>query len=453
MDTLVLDLVKLILNQLGATESILYGVDIGSNQEYIDTLGDLARFKIALLANNRYWINETISKIKDPIAIKWIVKHNYYEYYDLLIESIPNRFKNIRYFSYLYIDKRFDLLDKELHEYANIDSRNDEDGPYYAFYLCGRKGIVSILDEREYFGELDLEAESFYFHFVRGLSIGQHRELFEQYSPAINTGARIIMLLNFKDRDYVLQQYRLLDPNFEHISYLTSDITVISPELFRAHVGGDDDAYHNLKFLMLNRQFQYTRYMTCKLSERYAMDCILIGCLLSDINMISEVYNHFDDHNLLNEHLKRCCASDLILTTFNLKIEANKTLYELVQKLQPYFIDGYECLKYFSYHQDIHSTIMIVIKRLSNHYMDMCNAKAIRELYGIVSEYIDDEQCKLLVDAPIIGYSNNNHVVKKLVALKFSKLVSLARKLGIVFDQHTTKERLIIEIIKTKMLL
>lgn len=347
MDTLCLDLQRLNHSFLKASDAVLFGVDIGNNEEILDMFGSLAKFKIALQTHNYYWINELIDTIHDTKAVKWALKYGCHGVGKYLIETHDNFNKfSTEYIGCLFYYGYYDLVRSETERH---EVQIDETYLSYYYYLCGRNKIVPDLNNTSLIQRRE---------FVRGLSRGQHKELFKQY---YNEHTNIIfLLLNFDDEDYAIS---LLDPNvgkFQNIIYdidkaINRNRFKVARFLFQSCEPKKRTLFQETSGSILVAKSKLDLFddigYGARLDKSKLENYIYVACLKSDIRTLQLIFNKFKD-KLKDEYLyllaKHCLSFDvydyyvqLLDGSENLIVldDDKKKLIPLVDQLRPYIPD------------------------------------------------------------------------------------------------------------------
>ena len=465
MNSLPTDLLNLITYHLSTSESIFFGFKVKDCQEYIDVFGDDERFKIALKQKDIKWIHETRSKVHPVRGLKNALKYGCFWLIDYFINSIPNSNRTTGYWNdkyndtvcgYLYITGHISLI-KQL---SNAEYR-------YPHYICGKRGIVDIMNDKVLTNN-DTRHRGGY-NFVEGLAVGQHKELFDKYAPyfVVDRYTYKSYLMLFNDEQFIIDRLNMFEQKLL--------AKLIQRKLFRVaslYLQHCDYKLQNL--LHINNVYDldntplYQLFLKKKISmvkdfvgsidqaeSEIVKVYVFITCLNSDIEGLDFIYDHYDNHELLLKYVELYCMSDAIYTHTQLEIPKNTKLFMLIDRLRPY-ID--ECIdKYIIFENLAYSTSavdVIIFQVLVYCYAEHNNMKAIRELFQIAIDYFDNQTYPLI---NILYYKELIHdgLLRRTNSYRHKKLLEVqteANMLGIQID-GLDKERLVIEIFKTRILL
>lgn len=359
MNTLCTDLSNLLKLFLKASEAIVLNFKIEHDQEVLDVYGlstshplgvygKLRRFKIALKLKNYYWINELIKRIYDAKAVKWALKYNCH---DIAIYLIKNRYNLERsssepgYIGCLFYYGYYDLVESET-KCNNIEI--DETYLSYYYYLCGRNKIIPDLNNASLIQKRE---------FIRGLSRGQHKELFKLYSCG-HTNI-IDLLLNFDDEDYAIS---LLDPNvgkFRNIHYdihraINRNRFKVARFLFQICESKKLHIFRETSFTLISKsKIDLFDDIDSNLSLKGSVleNYIYISCMKSDVRtlrlILSKIKNQHKDEYLylLAKHCVSYEVYDYYTQLLNgstslIVLDDNKKkLMMLIDELRPYIPD------------------------------------------------------------------------------------------------------------------
>lgn len=359
MNTLPQDLINLITSKIRTSDCLLLGIETADNQPYLDLITVKARLELALVNKNIGWVHQIIRYIDDKKVLTT------YSIINLFIEPEP-------FHLFEYVVEKWKFGREGINE---LRQRHN-------YYIRGLQGDTALCNQ------LDPRYESEY---IKGLSIGQHYQLFDQY--ATNPTLMWFNILNFEDEDYIISKIDSIKETIHREEWTAFANVVLKCKRFKV-----------FQWILSNYGERMVNYTSCKnayfvhieqYKNQHYNDKIVLkstiyqACIDSKFEVLDYIYNSVSPK--YKKTFKTILSTSLITKelheyanqTFNLNVELNEELINTVSKLKSH-IDGY---KYFYNEIDIVSLSFnifdFIVVSLLKHYIDENNMCGFREVYNI----------------------------------------------------------------------
>ena len=485
MDSLCSDLQQSISNLLKVSQSVWIGLQTKDNEQYLDLVSNIDRYKLALKENNIGWIHETIDGLpandRHIIASKAAIKYKRYtwllEYlYPKFISDPIKRPPTDMYLSHLYITNQFRKLGILLNNGYKIS--------YYPYYYHGLRGDDFSQVKIQYLRDTDLRIGMICY--LDGLSRSENYKLFDKYYGQVdrdtlcnidyehshciyavkigtsyqqyaqNETPRILVdfiINNFKDEDEIISRLKCISnynphinsahfkaKKFKVIEYLLQFLNTPMQYLVQLFIE------HNKTSMIDSPKFRahIKTYEPETLKSFYK-----IACYTNSI----ESLKFLDSLNLKNIYGNQYCVSNEVHAYYNKKQPSvlQKDLYKIYEFVKPYLIH-FDCIGRTYNHSTflrVHDYFLYIL----SESVSACiyGSKKLSEIKKIVA---DIASCKLVdiktilkyyysipVASPILGY------LSILSRMNILELRSEAHRIGIHNYTEMFESELVLNIV------
>lgn len=362
MDTLPQDLINLISKHIRASDCFLLSIRTPDNQPYLNLITVKARLKLALKERNVGWIHQIVKYFEhsgvldiDHRSIVWLLlKYNFKSMFDHLYSP--------KYEQFIYSPLSYDCY---------IDGKRGDDSKYNTY-----------------------DPSTYTNMFIKGLSKGQHHDLFDRYATTSSLISSYIM--NFKDEEYIISKIKdLVKSCHYHVQLFNESLKIkkfkVAQYLLDHHKNNISTVDSCLGAYLIHTKQYRDKYYKWTVSLKFS---IYQACIDSNFEALDHIYNSLDDNHDVR-HFKNILSWCLITKElyqyackkFDFKVVLDIKLINVLDQLK----DRINKYKYFYNHIDAieHSddVFEFIIISLLNHYISKNDMIEFKLVYKIVIEF------------------------------------------------------------------